>query len=62
MQQTREEIANLVKKSAETREKTAEMGSRLSRLMAYAESVVLRKKLPARPEPKVPSYKSDTQQ
>jgi uncharacterized protein YciW len=61
MQQTREEIANLVKKSAATREKTAETDSRLSRLMAYAESVVQRKKLPSTPDPKVHSYKSDIQ-
>ena len=60
MQQTRDEIANLVKKSAETREKAAEMDSRLRRLMAYAESV-LRKKLPAKARPKVPYCKSDIQ-
>ena len=61
MQQIREEIANLVKKSAATREKTAETDSRLSRLMAYAESDAQRKKLPSTPDSKVPSYKSDIQ-
>ena len=39
MQETRQEIANLVKKSAETREKTAETSSRLKRLMSYVERI-----------------------
>jgi hypothetical protein len=47
MQQTREEIANLVKKSAETREKTVEIHGRLNRLMSYVERILGKKPLAA---------------
>jgi hypothetical protein len=60
MQQTREEIANLVKKSAETREKAAEVYSRLSRLMAYVERILWKKPLAATPA-RGSSYKFDIQ-